>query len=106
MEAYSLLQVISNTEDPAELVKTAILRLEGLTGKPLVIGKELLEDVAREIFRESKEIAFDPFPNSREEAQTSSKAKRKFSPQAKDVEKDVSVIEDPTSDICSTGSID
>jgi len=94
-EAFNFLDMLSQTEDPTKLTEEAIKRIEILTEKPLFIGKDFLEEIAKETLPK-KELLPTP---------TITEAKKAFYPFAKDIEADVKVIEDPTDKISSTGSI-
>jgi len=94
-EAFDFLGTLSQTEDPIKLTEEAIKKIETLTERPLFIGKELLEEIAKENLPK-KELLPPP---------TVTEAKKAFHPFAKDIEADIKVIEDPTDKISSTGSI-
>ncbi len=104
-EAFSFLHIISKTEDPVNFIKIALKKLEAYTEKPFFINKSFLEEAAKEVFPETKEAV-----NFTASLETTSsvigKARRDFYPYAKDVKKDVKILEDPTGKICSTGSVD
>lgn len=104
-EAFNLLTTISKTEDPLKLIKTTLEKLERLAEKPLFISRPLLEEAAKENLHEIKEKAFTDAPLQKPSI-TTGKAKTTFYPHAKDIKKDIKVLEDPTGKICSTGSID
>jgi DNA polymerase II small subunit len=103
-EAFDFLITISKTEDPVKLVEMALKKLETLAEKPLFIGKTPLEEAAKEMFPEAKTLVV-PSPQELSTASTG-KSRTTFHPQAKDIKKDIRVLEDPTEKICSTGSID
>ncbi len=105
-EAYALLATISKTEDPVKLVEAALKKLERLEEKPLFITKNLLEETAKETFLETKEAGTHVISLQREPAVATEKSGCVFYPHAKDIAKDIKVLEDPTSKICTTGSID
>ena len=94
-EAFDFLGILSQTEDPLKLTQEAIKKIETLSEKPLLIGKEFLEEIAKETLPK-KELLPPP---------TITEAKKPFYPSAKDIEPDIKVIEDPTDKISSTGSI-
>jgi len=93
--AFDFLGTLSQTEDPIKLTESAIKKIETLPEKPLFIGKEFLEEIAKETMPK-EELLLPP---------TITEAKTTFYPFAKDIEADVKVIEDPTEKISSTGSI-
>jgi len=94
-EAFDFLGILSQTEDPTKLTEEAIKKMETLPEKPLFIGKQFLEEIAKESL--PKKELFPP--------PTITEAKKTFHPFAKDIEADVKVIQDPTNEISSTGSI-
>jgi len=94
-EAFDFLDILSQTEDPIKLTEEAIKKIETLSEKPLFIGKNFLEEIAKETL--PKKELFPP--------PTITEAKKAFYPFAKDIEADVKVIEDPSDKISSTGSI-
>jgi DNA polymerase II small subunit len=95
-EAFDFLGTLSQTEDPTKLTEEAVKKIETLPEKPLFIGKQFLEEIAKETLPK-KEL----FPTT-----TITEAKGAFHPFAKDIEADVKVIEDPTDKISSTGSVE
>ena len=97
-EAFDFLGTLSQTEDPTKLTEEAVKKIETLTEKPLFIGKEFLEEIAKEALPK-KELG--PPPAITEITET----KKAFHPFAKDIEADVKVIEDPTDKISSKGSV-
>ncbi len=100
-DAFNLLTEISKTQDPVKLIEAALKRLESLKENPFSISKSILEEIAKQAFPETQdtEVFIEP-------SIISGKAKRTVYPQAKDVEADIKVLEDPTDKICSTGSIE
>jgi len=104
-EAFNLLNIISKTEDPMKLVEVILEKLERLDEKPFFIKRSLLEETANETFPESKELETLPVLPPREPPTSKGKAGTTFYSHAKDIVKDINVLEDPTDKICSTGSI-
>ncbi len=105
-EAFSLLTAISKTGDPLKLVEAALEKLEALAEKPLCITKALLEESAQETFPDVEKADPLVFSSFAEAFPTSRKGKSSFYAHAKDIEKDVEVLEDSTSRVHSTGSVD
>ena len=100
--AFDLLSTLSQTEDPVELIREAIRRLKDFPEKTLFIRRNHLEEIIKE-----------PTPERKEEELIEPKsslpilgAKRGVYPYAKDVEADIEVIQDPTDEICETGSVE
>lgn len=104
-EAFNLLTAISKTGDPLKLVEATLEKLEALAEKPLFISKALLEESAQETFPDIEETESLVFPSSSKEFLPGGKGKSSFYANAKDIEKDVEVLEDPTNRVCSTGSV-
>jgi len=98
-EAFNLLVMVSKTEDPKRLIELTLKKLEARVERPLFISKALLEETAKEA---RPPIAFP----MHEIPLVTGKAKKTFYPHAKEIEKKIEVLEDPTGKICSTGSID
>jgi DNA polymerase II small subunit len=94
-EAFNFLGTLSQTEDPTKLTEEAVRKIETLPTKPLFIGKDFLEEIAKEN-SPKKELLTPP---------TITEAKQAFHPFAKGIEADIKVIEDPTDKISSTGTI-
>ncbi len=80
-------------------------RLEQRGNKPLFISRTVLEESAKEAYPESREIG-DLSPLFMTELEKTGKVRESFYPHAKDIAKDVEVIEDPTEQTRSTGSVD
>jgi len=98
-EAFEFLSMITQTEDPIILMEEAIKKIKGLPENPLFINRNFLEETAKETFpKEEKPSPVSPPPVS--------EARRVFHAYAKDVDADVKVIDDPTDQICTTGSIE
>lgn len=100
--AFDLLGTLSQTEDPVELIEEVIRRVKDFPEKPLFIRRNLLEEIVKEIIPERKE---------EELIQSKSSlpilgAKKGVYPYAKDVDADIEVIQDPTDEICETGSVE
>lgn len=104
-EAFNLLYTISKTEDPVKLIEVVLEKVDNCIEKPLFISKTLLQETAKEILPDPKEARHHVAPHSQESAVVTRKAARFFQPQARDIEKDIEVLQDPTDKICSTGSI-
>ena len=105
-EAFNLLRTISKTEDPVKLVELTLKKLKTVSEKPFFISKVLLEETAKETYPMSSEI--EPFVvNEQKEISVKTKKTRDtFYPYAKDIKKEIKVLEDPAKEICSTGSFE
>ncbi len=100
-EAFNFLEKLSNTEDPVIIIEKAVKKAQTFSQKPLFIGRSLLEELLTEeakrttvpavpfaspILKEAKKIAFQPY--------------------AEEVNREIKVIEDPTQNLCTTGSVE
>ncbi|OYT48999.1 hypothetical protein B6U79_02465 [Candidatus Bathyarchaeota archaeon ex4484_231] len=92
-EAFEFLEDASKRLDINRLVKSIIEEVSKLPNKPLLINRELLEKKASELW-------------SSEAAQKSMvTGKTGFQPFAKEVEADLTVLEDPAEKLSGTGSL-
>jgi DNA polymerase II small subunit len=99
-EAFEFLGVKSSKHNPISLVEEAIRKMEGLPEKPLFLDQSLLEEIIKETFPEKEKTSS---PTS---SQPILERRRISRPYAKDIDADVSVIEDPTDKLCTTGSVE
>ncbi len=98
-EAFEFLNIISESEDPLNLMEEAVKKIRDLPQKPLFIDRSFLEAMKRKPCGEEKK---SPMPFS---PPTILEGRKSFRPYAKDVEDMVKVVSDPTDKICTTGSI-
>ncbi|MFQ5758741.1 MAG: DNA-directed DNA polymerase II small subunit [Candidatus Bathyarchaeia archaeon] len=100
--AFDFLNSLSKTEDPIKLMEETIKKLETLPEKTLFIDENLLEEVAKEAFPKAIEerppLAPPPHPFL--------EARKTFHAYAKDIEADIRIIEDPTNEICESGTLE
>lgn len=103
-EAFELLSAAAVVEDPTQIMSKAIQQLESLESKPLFIERNFLEQLIKAP-EPAKEITHC---TSEEPPQVSqlTEAKKAFHPYAKDVEAEISGIEDPSTKIDSSGTIE
>jgi DNA polymerase II small subunit len=106
-EAFEFLSLVASTEDPTEIISKAIQKIDGLKEKPLFIDKNFLEQLVKESAL-SKEVLAQP---SEEPLQTLpepqiTEGKREFRPYAKEVEASISIIEEPSTKLSSSGTIE
>ncbi len=100
-EAFNFLSIISKSQDPIKLMEEVVRKTKALAGKPLFISRDLLEEVTKELFPEGEEEKpQQPLP-----PHPILEAKKTFHAYAKGVESSIKVIEDPTDQICTSGSI-
>lgn len=104
-DAFDFLSLVAGTEDPVKLVEVALERVKRLGDNPLFINRVLLEESAKDAFPESRGIETLSTPLLTKPERTG-KARESFYPLAKDIEKDVDVIEDPTEKTRSAGSVE
>ncbi|HML02469.1 MAG TPA: DNA-directed DNA polymerase II small subunit [Candidatus Bathyarchaeia archaeon] len=102
-EAFRFLNIVAQTEDPTEVMKEAIKRAGNSPKRPLFIDRSHLEEVTKELSPGSAESIPSPPISGSSEVRES---KRAFRPFAKEMEAELSVIEDPTEKICTTGSME
>lgn len=105
-EAFDFLSLVASTEDPTEIIGKAIQKIESLKEKPLFIDKNFLEQLLKE--PELSKVLSQP---SEESLQTLpepqiTEGKREFHPYAKEVEANINIIEDPSTKLSSSGTIE
>ena len=101
-QAFDFLNTLSQTEDPVRLMEEVIKKIKNLPQKTLFIQRSFLEEIAEKTLPEVKEEkpSLPTLPSPILEA------KKVFHAYAKDTDADIKVIEDPTDEICETGSIE
>jgi len=110
-DAFEFLSIIAAAEDPVDLISKALEKINGLKDKPLFIERAFLEELVKkpEPVKDSisPQIAHLPSPAIQHEPmQQILEGKRTFRPFAKEVEADISVIDDPGAKLSSSGTID
>lgn len=98
--AFDLLEALSQTGDPVQLMEETIKRVETLPEKPLFIYRSALEETMKQVFPEKEEAKPTP-PQPIKDSR-----KHVFDAYAKGVDANIKVIEDPTDKICTTGSME
>jgi len=106
-EAFEFLSMIAATEDPAEIISKAIKKIEGLKEKPLFIDRSFLEQLVKEP-EPTNEVLIQP---AEETLQTLpepqiTEGKRLAYPYAKEFESNIKIIEDPSTKLSSSGTIE
>jgi len=104
--AFDFLEILSKTEDPAALMEKAIKKLELLTQKPLFIDRNLLEELAQEPQKKAEGAEPTQAPTTQKPKPLYESKKLPFRAYAKEVKTDVTVIEDPSGEICTTGCVE
>jgi len=106
-EAFEFLSAVAITEDPIEVANKTIQKVETLKEKKLFIDKSLIEELVKKP-EQTKEGLIKPpeeqIPISLEMQIT--EGKKPFRPYAKEVEASISIIENPGSNLSSSGTID
>jgi len=94
-EAFEFLNSISKTKNPAEFMEEVIKRAQSLPKKPYFLNKQFLEEIAKETL-----------PTIEEEPSITSQAKKLFKPLAKETSSQIKIIENPSEEISTSGSIE
>ncbi|UCE29872.1 MAG: DNA-directed DNA polymerase II small subunit [Candidatus Bathyarchaeota archaeon] len=101
-QAFDFLSTLSQTEDPVRLMEEVIKRIEALPQKTLFIQRSFLEEILERTFKEGKEEKL----GSLESPSPIPRARKAFHAYAEDAKAEIEVIQDPTDEICETGSIE
>ncbi|UCC33479.1 MAG: DNA-directed DNA polymerase II small subunit [Candidatus Bathyarchaeota archaeon] len=101
-DAFIFLNSLSKTEDPIRLMEETIKKLEATTEKAFFIDKNLLEEVAQEAFPKVVEDQPRLAPSTPHPLQ----AKKVFRAYAKDVDSDIEIVQDPSDNICESGTLE
>ena len=106
-DAFEFLSIVAATDDPTTIMNKALQRIEELEEKPFFIDRNFLETLLKPPER-SGETQSQPLEETREEQPEKqlTEGKSVFHPYAKDVEANISVIEDPTSKLSSNGTVE
>ncbi|MCW4018492.1 MAG: DNA-directed DNA polymerase II small subunit [Candidatus Bathyarchaeota archaeon] len=107
-EAFEFLSSDIIIDDPATVMAKALQKIECLEEKPMFIGKSLLEAVLQEpeAKEEKKFVAeVEPEESTHEEEKQYPVASSPFHPYAKNVESQIKVLEDPTDNLSSNGTV-
>jgi len=108
LEAFTLLETLSKTEDPVVLMEKVIKKAEALAQKPLVIGRNFLEEfVSEEV---PSKLEAEPAPSILPPPQPPQlpyeSRKEAFRPYSREVDVQIQVLDDPTSEVCTTGTLE
>jgi len=107
-EAFQFLNTLAQTEDPALLISEAIREINKQPTKPLFIARHHLETATKQLRPEIPQEPI-PIPNGTSlvaPSQQIQESKKTFHPAAKDIQPELEIIEDPTTQICGTGTIE
>lgn len=108
-EAFEFLTIVAATEDPVEIINKALEKIENLKDKPLFIEKSFLEDLIKkpepleEFFPQPKTEQAGKLPELQKQIL---EGKKLFRPYAKEIEADITVIEDFGSKVSSSGTME
>lgn len=107
-EAFSLLETLSKTEDPVALMEKIIKKAEALAQKPLFIGRNFLEEfVSEEETAPKMEAKSEPSISPPQPPQLPYESRKEaFRPYAKEVDAQIRVLDDPTGEVCTTGTLE
>lgn len=109
-EAFEFLSIIMATEDPTEVMSRAIKQLEELGQRPFFIERNFLEQMM-EAEKPTKEIAVEPSesqmqPQAEQQMPQITEDKMPFHPYAKDVDASINIVDDPSTKLSSSGTIE
>jgi DNA polymerase II small subunit len=107
-EAFDLLSAAAATEDPTQIMKKAIQKIETGKEKPLFIDRSFLEGLIR-MPESTKENFIQPLESPTQTLSMVSQVtegKKPFHAYAKEVDADINVLEDPSSKISTSGTIE
>ena len=107
-DAFEFLSMIATTDDPIAVVTRAIQQMEDAQEKPFFVDRHLLEELLK-VSTTTKEIRTleprfeEPLKQHPIEI---TEAKTPFHPYAKEIDSDIKVIEDPGSNISTSGTVE
>ena len=108
-DAFEFLSSIRNADDPTAIMNKALQRIGELKEKPLFIDKSFLEELDRpELPAEQNNVQSHPaeeFLQEQSEKRMPEGA-TVFRPYAKDVEAEISILDDPGSKLSSNGTVE
>jgi DNA polymerase II small subunit len=107
--AFEFLSIVAATDDPTVIMHKALQRIEELEEKPLFIDRSFLETLLEQPEpSEERQVQPQAIEENLEEQpeKQMSEGKSVFHPYAKDVEANISVIEDPTGKLSSNGTLE
>ncbi len=102
-EAFALLETLAETEDPLALMEKITKKIDEAEQKPLFITRNLIEEFVTPSPKSPTETTAPP---SLEASSFLESRKRPFNPTAMEIDADVKVLEDPTADINTVGSLE
>jgi DNA polymerase II small subunit len=105
VNAFNFLCTISKTKDPTMVLEGSLRKLETKSQNSFLIDESLLKEVANDVFPQAEEISQEVETRSNKQYVSSGKT-HSFQPYSKNIDSQLKVIEDPTEEINSTGSIE
>ncbi len=103
-EAFAYLASIAASEDLAEIVNKALLKLGECEEKPMFIEKELLQKLSCRPSTNSNEEPLQP--SQEQTSQFAPEGTSLFQPYAKEIEPQIKIIDDPSNKLSSNGTIE
>ncbi|MEM2098488.1 MAG: DNA-directed DNA polymerase II small subunit [Candidatus Bathyarchaeia archaeon] len=107
-DAFEFLNTIAETEDPTEVIKKTLNFINELAEKPFFIDKNFLETALKtqENVESPRELQLKGSCEEQTIEQPVVEGTSTFYPYAKDIESKVSIIQDPTGKLSSTGTVE
>ena len=111
-EAFTFLEMLSKTKDPVALMEEVVKKMEEFAQKPLFIDRPLLEGFMLEATPKPEaelQLLQPSIPSAPSPPQFQlplESRKEAFKPYAKEIDAQIKVLEDPTAEMCTTGSIE
>jgi len=102
-EAFALLETLSKTEDPVALLGKITKKIDEAEQKPLFITRNLIEEFVTAAPESLEEAAT---PLSSETSPLFDSRKEAFEPHALEIDADIKILEDPTVNMNTVGSIE
>lgn len=111
-DAFEFLNLIAATEDPVDVINRALKRINELKDKPLFIERSFLEELVkkpepiRDVNLHPQTIQVSTSPTIQpEQPQRILEGKKAFRPFAKEIEAEISVIDDSGAKLSSSGTL-
>jgi DNA polymerase II small subunit len=107
-DAFEFLSMIATTEDPTAVVTHAIQEMENAEERPFFIDRHLLEELLKPATTTKEIQELEPrFEEPLKQHPIEiTEAKTPFHPYAKEIDSDIRVVEDPGSNISTSGTVE
>ena len=112
-EAFEFLSQNSDTNDPVDIMNSALQKLQDLEEKPFFIDRVFLESLAQQLTEPDAEIQTEPLeqkgevpPFSQQLNQNNADESAIFYPYARDIKSNLSILEDATGKLSSNGTLE